>query len=91
MTSVEQATYQTRSKDGKYVYAIALKWPGRQLRLSHVRAKAGTKIVMLGVEQPLKWRHDESQLTITIPAELQDDNRRPCPQAWAFRIEGSHL
>jgi len=77
----------TRSKDGKYVYAIALSWPGRQLKLSRPRAKAGSKIVLLGASQPLGWRQDSAHLTITIPDHLQHENARPCLQAWAFRIE----
>jgi len=77
----------TRSKDGKYVYAIALDWPGRSLTLTHPRAKAGSQIVLLGVKKALDWHQDSSHLIITIPDHLQDEAARRCPQAWVFRIE----
>jgi len=76
----------TRSKDGRYVYAIALQWPGRQLTLSRPRATTGSKIFLLGVNEPLEWHQDSAHLTITIPDHLQHEDARPCPQAWAFRI-----
>jgi len=79
----------TRSKDGKYVYAISLKWPGEMLKLNSVRPRTGSSIFLLGVEEPLRWRMDEHQrLIIEIPKNLQAEANRPCKQAYAFRIEG---
>lgn len=79
----------TRSKDGKYVYAISLKWPGSRLTLGSIKPREGSKIVMLGVKQPMAWRMDEKDgLVIDIPESLQDEAGRPCKQAYAFRIEG---
>ncbi|MHC4075350.1 MAG: alpha-L-fucosidase C-terminal domain-containing protein, partial [Planctomycetota bacterium] len=82
----------TRSKDGKYVYAIATQWPGEKLRLKKVRSASESEIIMLGYKgasgsQPLKWSQDENGLVIDIPEELQDPERRPCVQAWVFRIQ----
>ncbi len=78
----------TRSKDGKYVYAISLKWPGERLALESLRAKAGSKIFMLGVGQPLDWRNQaRAGLVIEIPKALQDPAKRPCPHAWALCVE----
>lgn len=79
----------TRSKDSRYVYAIALAWPGEEFRLTRVRAKEGTRITMLGYDKPLAWRQNDSGLVIDLPGELQDASKRPCVQAWAFRIEGA--
>lgn len=76
----------TRSKNGKYVYAISLKWPGRELRLRTVRATAGSAIQMLGCPEALAWRQDVDCLTINIPEHLQAEADRPCRQAYAFRI-----
>ena len=45
----------TRSKDGRFVYAIALEWPGRRLTLEGVRPAAGSAVSMLGLTQPLAW------------------------------------
>ncbi len=76
----------TRSKDGKYVYAISLKWPGPELRLHTVRAAEGSAIQMLGCPEALAWRQDADCLTINIPERLQTEANRPCRQAYAFRI-----
>jgi alpha-L-fucosidase len=79
----------TRSKDGKFVYAIALKWPGSRLTLASIKPREGTKIVMLGIDKPLAWRMDDKDgLAIDIPETLQAEANRPCKQAYAFRIEG---
>jgi alpha-L-fucosidase len=83
----------TRSKDWKYVYAICTQWPGERLRLTKVKARDDSKIVMLGyhgflgASTALKWSQDQAGLTIQIPRDLQDEKNRPCRQAWVFRIE----
>ena len=78
----------TRSKDEKIVYAICVKWPGRELKLESVKAKKGSKIVILGKEdKPLKWQQSGKELVINIPDELQTTEGRPCKYAWAIRIE----
>ena len=79
----------TRSKDGKHVYAICLKWPGSSLKLATIKPRDGTKIAMLGVDEPLVWRMDDKEgLMIQIPEKLATEANRPCKQAYAFRIEG---
>ncbi len=82
----------TRSKDWKYVYAICLKWPGEELLLQSVEARPGSEISMLGYQgvlgpRSMKWTQEGSRLKIQIPKELQEEDRRPCRQAWVFRIE----
>ena len=77
----------TRSKDQKVVYVISLKWPGESLTTKLVRAKEGSKIRMLGVDQDLKWHADAGGLVIEIPKELQDAAKRPCRQAYTFKVE----
>ena len=79
----------TRTKDNQFVYAIALKWPEATLTLSSVRARAGSDVFMLGVNERLTWRNDDNLgLVVDIPSRLQDPAKRPCQQAYAFRIEG---
>ncbi|MFZ0761205.1 MAG: alpha-L-fucosidase [Candidatus Sulfotelmatobacter sp.] len=79
----------TRSKDGRALYAICLQWPGSQLKLRTVRTRPSAKITMLGVNESLKWRGGNAEgLAIDIPSVLQDEAKRPCKVAWAFRIEG---
>jgi alpha-L-fucosidase len=77
----------TRSKEGKYVYAIALKWPGKSLSLRTVRPQSESKITMLGSDTRLAWRLDAKALIIDIPASLQ--HKRPCDNSWVFKIEVS--
>jgi alpha-L-fucosidase len=77
----------TQSKDRKFTYAIALRWPGSALRLTHIVPRPGTTIHLLGFKQPLSWQRDEQGLRIDLPETLQDEARRPCRQAYAFRIE----
>jgi len=79
----------TRSKDGRTLYAICLCWPGPKLRLKTVRAGQSAKITLLGTNESLKWHDDNGEeLVIEIPDGLQDEMKRPCKTAWAFRIEG---
>jgi alpha-L-fucosidase len=77
----------TRSKNKKIVYVISLKWPGEALRTTLVKAKAGSKIHLLGAKRALKWHEDGGGLVIQIPKELQDETKRPCQQAYTFKIE----
>jgi hypothetical protein len=76
----------TRSKDGRFGYAICMRWPGKSLTLKGVRAAQNATITMLGVGQPLAWQQNEQELTITIPDTLQNEQARPCEYAWAVRI-----
>ena len=75
----------TRGKDGKYLYAIAMKWPGKTMVIRSVRPVEGSEIVMLGVKQPLQWRQDEQGLVIDIPQAIEQ--HKPCDQAYTFRIQ----
>lgn len=73
----------TRSKDGKYVYAVALKWPGESLILQSLKAKPGSSVIMLGRKNSLQWRQDGNSLVIELPQDLSQTPEA----AWAFRIE----
>ena len=42
---------------------------------------------MLGLDQALKWHMDGDALVIDMPTELQDPSKRPCLQAYAFKVE----
>jgi len=76
----------TRSKDGRFAYAICTEWPGRNLTLKGIRVNEGATITMLGVAKPLKWEQTGQGLTISIPEKLQDEKARPCEYAWAIKI-----
>ena len=82
----EENISYTRSKDGRFAYAICKQWPGRSLTLPGVLANEGAAITMLGVAEPLRWQQNERGLTISLPENLQDEQARPCQHAWAIRI-----
>lgn len=60
----------TQTKDGREVYAICIQWPGSELRLKTLRAKTGSKVRLLGVSEPLKWRNESDALAVQIPDAL---------------------
>jgi alpha-L-fucosidase len=74
----------TRSKDGQYLYAISLKWPGNRFLVESAPAVPGSPILMLGVEKPLRWQQQGNSLAIEIPPEVAAN--KPCQQAFAFKI-----
>jgi alpha-L-fucosidase len=84
----EDNTFFTCSKDGNYVYAISMGWPGRTLNLTTVRPKSGSKIRLLGHDANLKWTYaSERGLLIDIPEQLQHIENLPCKTAYSFKIE----
>jgi len=83
----------TRSKDGRTVYAIALQWPDKTLTktltLESIAPKEGLTVHVLGREAPLKWaKNKKNGIRINLPAEWQDEAKRPCKQAYVFKCEG---
>ena len=81
----------TRSKDQKYVYAIALRWPGPSLRLTHVAPRPGTAVRLLGFEPPLRWASDGQGLRIDLPEALQDEARGPANRPMPSASKGTRL
>ena len=78
----------SRSKDGRYVYAMLTSWPGKEIHLRSIQPKSGTKVRMLGSAQALPWRFDSAQgTTISLPEQMQQESNRPCKYAWSFKIE----
>ncbi len=77
----------TRSKDKKAVYIISLKWPGDMLQTKLVRPLPGSAVRMIGYDHDLKWHQDGDGVSIEMPAELQDETKRPCKTAYAFKVE----
>ena len=46
-------------------------------------------MTMPGIDEPLNWQMDEHDgLVIELLGRLQSEGKRPCKQAYAFRIEG---
>lgn len=87
ITLENENVHFTSTPDRSVLYAISLKWPGEKLTLNTVRARSGSKIHMLGRDEPLDWEQNDDALSISIPYEMQNPANRPCEHAWVFRIE----
>lgn len=81
----------TSAKDQKSLYAFSLSWPGEKLELQTVKPKKGSKIYMLGVNKPVKWKYKKDNLIILLPESLQNPDNRPCAHAWGFKITGARI
>ncbi len=78
----------TRSKDGRFVYAICTSWPGQKFSSSLVKPKPGSSISLLGYgKNPLEWNWENGELNVFLPAGIQDGKNRPCENAWVLKIE----
>jgi alpha-L-fucosidase len=77
----------TRSKDGKYVFVHSLIWPGKKFTVKNLSPKLRSNVTMLGTKDPLKWKQVDSNIEITIPDGLQNENNRPCKYAWVMKVQ----
>lgn len=71
------------SKDGA-VYAICLKWPGRELAIKKPEAMQGVKVTLLGHDKKLEVTEKEKKLIIQTP--VLDVDQAPCRHAYVFKI-----
>jgi alpha-L-fucosidase len=77
----------TQTKDHRTIYVFSLQWPGAKLSLKSVQPQAGSQIFLLGDSTPLPWSYTAKAGTvIQMPPELQDETKRPCKFAYAFKI-----
>jgi alpha-L-fucosidase len=72
---------------GDTLYAITLAWPEHgSVTIKSLATDSGLfqrdieKVELLGYNEPLHWRCDQSGLTVDLPS------RRPCEYAFVFRI-----
>lgn len=79
--------YFTVSKNGKNVFAFVETWPGRELLIPSVEPEKGSRIFMLGYDEPLDWTKAGDGIKVSIPEVLGDEGRRPCSYAWGFKIK----
>ncbi|MGH9345190.1 MAG: alpha-L-fucosidase, partial [Terriglobia bacterium] len=75
----------TASKDGRFVYAISMRWPGSRFEMRSVHPASGSGIHMLGVRPSLRWKQQGEVLTVDIPPEIAA--HPPCRQAFVFKIQ----
>jgi len=57
------------------------------LKTSLVKPRDGSAIRMLGLDQDLKWHREGDAAVIEMPKEMQNETKRPCKQAYAFKVE----
>lgn len=57
------------TRKGNTLYAIALEWPQEELRLTSLAGKEVTKVDLLGLDEPVKWKQDDTALVIQPPAK----------------------
>lgn len=69
---------------GDDLYAICLKWPGKELVLKAAKPIAGVEVTMLGYTDKMKWRMQGGNLHIQVPQLTIDE--LPCLHAWTFKI-----
>jgi alpha-L-fucosidase len=82
-----ETIYFVSNNDATSLFVVATEWPGDKLTFSKIQIKEGSKVFMLGYDQPLEWSHEnDGSSTIFIPAAFQDPNKRPCDHAWSFRV-----
>jgi len=87
-----ERVWYTRSKDGRYAYAILLDFPRDETAiLQKANPRHGTEVRLLGYERPLEWVDTGKKaygMSVRIPEELRaDPAKRPCRHAWVVRFE----
>ena len=78
----------TRSRDGDVrftrkgntLYAIAIEWPEREIRLTSLAGVDVSGVELLGLNEPVKWKQQGDGLVI------QPSAKRPCRYAYSFKI-----
>ncbi|MFH1744292.1 MAG: alpha-L-fucosidase [bacterium] len=93
------AIYGTRAwrttSDGEFVrytckngavYAICLKWPGKELILTAPECSSNTGVAMLGYEGNTRWEKADGKMKIYPPQLSVDDI--PTPHAYVFKLTG---
>ncbi len=78
----------TRMPD-KTINAICLADEGEKqlpatISITAFTPKAGSKVTMLGVKEPIKWERSAKGFTIQIPEAVRTNP--PCEYAWTFRF-----
>ncbi|QZE15454.1 alpha-L-fucosidase [Halosquirtibacter laminarini] len=77
--------YMVYTVNNESLYAISLEWPGKELRIPIEKPKRGTKVTILGVEKPLKWRYKHGAIVVDLSSFGPND--LPCQWSWTFKIE----
>eukprot|EP00479_Gromia_sphaerica_P002038 TRINITY_DN1241_c0_g1_i1.p1 TRINITY_DN1241_c0_g1~~TRINITY_DN1241_c0_g1_i1.p1 ORF type:complete len:207 (+),score=25.93 TRINITY_DN1241_c0_g1_i1:58-678(+) len=80
-----QGIFYTQSTlQPEVVYAISMVWPDTELILRESRPTERTTVSLLGSNEYVHWRYNESQFFIEPPRLNVND--LPSPYAWAFKM-----
>ena len=78
----------THSDQGSTVYAIAMRWPGKELALHSIQLKPGSTVTLLGTGQNLTWHSNSERGTvISLPAENSSVANRPGRVPCVFKLD----
>lgn len=91
-TQLGQPVWYTRSKEGKYGYALIFDWPKSETFICKgANIIWGTEVYLLGYNKPLEWVDTGKKhwgMSARIPeAMLADPGLRPCCHVWVLRFE----
>ena len=88
-TQLGRNVWYTRSKDGKYNYAILMDWPKSDtIIMRNANPKWDKKVYMLGYDKPLEWIDSPSYgMAVKLPQQMKDPANRPCRHAWVIKYE----
>jgi alpha-L-fucosidase len=60
----------TKSANGKFIYAMLMQWPEKEITIKQIKPAEGSVISILGMDKALQWKYNESDgLTIELPVE----------------------
>ena len=106
MSTNQEAIYKTGKLNGSYkqgnslmfskkkgkniYYTFILKKPKEKIVLTHIKAKEGSQILLLGTELYLDWEWKNNELIISFPKKLRD-NWRNTSYAWVIKIHGEEI
>jgi alpha-L-fucosidase len=85
--SSDNDMFFTRSKDAGFVYIICLHWPDEVLNVNDLKPVSGSKITMLGTTKQLAWKQNGPNINISIPVDLQEEDKRPCKYGWVLKVQ----
>lgn len=90
-----EKVWYTRSKDGKFGYAIFFEWPKSETVIfRNARPVHGKDVYLLGYDRPLQSRQDWVDtgedlwsMVVKLPEELYDPAKRKGRYAWVVKFE----
>jgi alpha-L-fucosidase len=77
--------YFTQSKDHKFIYCIHIGWPFQRVELHTIKPRDGSRVMMLGISEPVPWYMETDTLILEISPKW--NTKIPCEYAFCFKIE----